>query len=100
MADCTTCGKPLAAGPPPPGMTAPAWAHASPPADGHEPGVPPIVVTYARHGDWHDAQCPGVPGFPVTGARGLGEAKSVAWALLGKVSPPRPVIERGADGAA
>ncbi len=99
MINCGTCRKPLAPAPPPPGSLAPVWAHASPPPDGHEPGVPPIAVTYTPQGDWWDAECPEVPGFPVRGARDLGEAKSVAWALLGKVSPTRPVIERTADGS-
>jgi hypothetical protein len=96
---CGDCGNPLAPADPPPGSLTPVWAHALPTADGHEPGVPPVVVTYTVAGEWCDAECPEVPGFPVNGARGLAEAKSVAWVLLGRVMPPRPVVERVKDAA-
>lgn len=94
MTACTTCGGQLVPAPPPPGALALVWGHATPPADGHAPGVPPLVVTYSEHGGWWDAECAEVPGFPVRGAQSRAEAKAVAWAILGKVTPPRPVIER------
>jgi hypothetical protein len=95
---CTTCGAALASVPPAPGFVTPRWGHAIPPADGHEPGVPPVTVTYGRDGDSWGATCPEVPGFPVRAAVSLDEAKSVAWVLLGKIGPPpRPVIERVPD---
>lgn len=93
MTACTACGTPLAPVPPPPGLLAMTWGHAIPPADGHLPGVPPVTVTYRRDRDAWDAHCAEVPGFPVHGAQDLAEAKSVAWVLLGRVMPPRPVIE-------
>ena len=95
MTACTACGAPLAPVPPAPGFLTPRWGHLQPPADGHEPGVPPVTVTYRYNGAGWDAACPEVPGFPVLGAQGLDEAKAVAWVLLGKIGPPpRPVIER------
>ena len=94
MTACTACGTPLAPVPPPPGLLAMTWGHAIPPADGHLPGVPPVTVTYSRSGALWDAKCPEVPGFPVRGAQSRDEARAIAWALLGKISPPRPVIER------
>ena len=97
MTSCTTCGAPLAPVPPPPGLLAMTWGHAVPPADGHLPGVPPVTVIYQRDGDAWVAHCPEVPGLAVNGARTRYEAQSVAWALLGKLSPPRPVIERDDD---
>lgn len=93
MTACTTCGQPLASAPPPPGSLTPVWAHAAPPDDGHEPGVPPVTVTYRDNGAGWDAGCPEVAGFPVRGAQSLDEAKGVAWALLGTIMPPRPVKE-------
>jgi hypothetical protein len=91
---CTACGAPLAAVPPAPGFLAPRWGHAVPPPDGHEPGVPPVTVTYTHdRGSW-DAECAEVPGFPVRAAVSLEQAKAVAWVLLGKILPARPVIER------
>lgn len=99
MTACAHCGAPLASVPPPPGSLTPAWGHAIPPADGHEPGVPPLVVTYERAGTGWNAACTEVPGFPVLGTVSLAEAKSVAWALLGKVMPPRPVTERVPEGS-
>jgi hypothetical protein len=96
---CITCGGPLVPEKPPPGSLTPVWAHASPPAGSHDPAVPPLVVTYTRHGDWCDAECPEVPGFPVRGALGIGEAKSIAWVVLGRVLPPRPVVEHVRDGS-
>lgn len=99
MTACTTCGTPLASEPPEPGFLAPRWGHAVPPADGHEPGVPPVIVTYRGDTDSWDAECPEVAGFPVRGATSLAEAKSVAWVLLGRIGPPpRPVIERVPEG--
>ena len=96
---CTSCRQPLASAKPPPGSLTPVWAHALPSAGGHEPAVPPVVVTYTVAGGWCDAQCPEVPGFPINGARGIAEAKSIAWVLLGRVMPARPVIERVKDAA-
>ena len=61
---------------------------------GHLPGVPPVTVTYSRSGALWDADCPEVPGFPVRGAQSRDEARTIAWAVLGKILPPRPVIER------
>jgi hypothetical protein len=91
---CTHCGGQLASVPPAPGFLTPRWGHAIPPADGHEPGVPPVTVTYSRDGAGWAAECPEVPGFPVRAAVSLDEAKSVAWVLLGRIGPPpRPVIE-------
>lgn len=59
--------------------------------------MPPVIVTYRQDGASWCAECPEVPGFPVIGVASLGEAKAVAWALLGKISPTRPVIERAPD---
>lgn len=84
----------LAAVPPPPGTLTPVWGHAAPPADGHEPGVPPVIVTYRDNSGSWDAECPEVPGFPVRGAQSLDEARQVARTLLLTVMPPRPVKER------
>jgi hypothetical protein len=84
----------LAAAPPPPGTLTPVWGHAAPAADGHEPGVPPVSVTYRDNSGSWDAECAEVPGFPVRGARSLDEAQQVARTLLLQVMPPRPVKER------
>jgi hypothetical protein len=92
---CADCGTALVPVPPAPGSLAPRWGHAAAPADGHEPAVPPVTVTYRASGTGWDADCPEVPGFPVLGAVSLAEAKAVAWVLLGRIGPPpRPVIER------
>jgi hypothetical protein len=93
MTGCTTCGAALAPAPPPPGTLTPVWAHVAPPDDDHMPGVPPVAITYRHAGDLWDAECTEVPGFPVRGAVSLAEAKAIAWALLGKLAPPRPVAE-------
>jgi hypothetical protein len=90
---CTDCGAVLAVAPPLPGTLAPVWAHAVAPADGHEPGIPPVNVTYREdRGSW-DAECPEVPGFPVRAARNLDEARSVVQVLLLQISPARPAKE-------
>ena len=94
MTACADCATALIPVPPAPGSLALRWGHAEPPADGHEPAVPPVTVTYTQHGDSWDADCPEVPGFPVRAATSLAEAKAVAWVLLGRIGPPsRPVIE-------
>jgi hypothetical protein len=91
---CTTRAGALVSAAAPPGTFTPVWAHLQPAADGHEPGVPPVTVTYCRAGDSWDAECAEVPGFPVRAVASLDEAKAAAWMLLGKIMPPRPVIER------
>lgn len=94
MTACATCGAPLVPVPPPPGLLAPVWGHAVPPADGHEPGVPPVTVVYRQVCDSWDAECSECPGFPVRAVTSLDEAKSAARTLLLSLAPPRPVIER------
>ena len=96
MTACTTCGTPLASVPPAPGFLAPRWGHAVPSADGHAPGVPPVIVIYRPVADSWDAECPEVPGFPVRAVTSLEEAQTVARTLLLRLTPPRPVIERNA----
>ena len=94
MTACTICAALLAPIPAPPGLLGVALGHAIAPADGHAPGVPPVTVIYRQDRDAWDAECSEVPGFPVHGAAGLAEAKSIASTLLMRISPPRPVIER------
>lgn len=94
---CSTCGVPLAVTAGPAGHVA--WDHPEPPVDGHDVGIPPLVLTLSRDGSWWEAACPGVAGFPARGCTSLEEARTVAWVLLGRVRPPQPVAEviEGAD---
>jgi hypothetical protein len=93
---CTTCSTPLTPVPAPPGSLGVVWGHAVPPADGHEPGVPPVTVIYRPVADSWDAECSECPGFPVRAVTSLEEAQTVARTLLLRLTPPRPVIERNA----
>ena len=89
---CLDCGDPLTPVPLASGMRV-AWGHGQEPADGHHAAVPHLSVTYRRAGDSWDAGCEDVPGFPVLACQSLDEVRTVAWALLRKVVPPRPVAE-------
>lgn len=90
---CGQCGAPLAVVPAAKGMLAAVWGHAEEPGDGHPPGVPPVMVTYRRDHAYWDSECPDVPGFPVHGLLSLDEARTCAWTLLRRITPPRPVAE-------
>lgn len=94
MTACADCGAQLIAVPAPAGSLGVVWGHAIPAANGHAPAVPPVTVTYWQQDGMWCADSPEVPGFPVRGVVSMDGAKTVAWALLGKLSPTRPVIER------
>jgi len=59
--------------------------------------LPPVMVTYTRHGDLWDADCQvdgaTLPGFPVLAARDLEAVRACAWTVLRRLRPSRPVAE-------
>ena len=94
MIACADCGGQLVAVPAPPGSLGVVWGHAIPAPDRHDPAVPPVTVTYWEQDGMWCAESAEVPGFPVLGVASMADVKTVAWALLGKLSPTRPVIEQ------